>query len=196
MRADVIALPHALRRVVALPEELQQALEGDRGRVIDDAHDFGVARAAAADVLIGRIARRPAGVADGGHIDPVAGLPEFALRAPEAAHAEEDLLGPDWKRRIERVAVDEMTRAVIDGRGAVGKRPEHPGEVEFVEESHALKIRQGSAAPIAIGFAFVTENDEQRAQRAERKADRQGHQRRHGHVQGRFRGHFRHERIV
>src|SRR5215207_5025797 len=43
LRADVVALPHALRRVVALPEHLQQVLVGHLLRVEDHEHHFVVA---------------------------------------------------------------------------------------------------------------------------------------------------------
>ena len=42
LRADVVALAHALRRVVALPEDAQQLVVTDALRVEDDQHDLGV----------------------------------------------------------------------------------------------------------------------------------------------------------
>src|SRR6516165_2225989 len=42
LRADVVALTHALRRVVVLPERLQQALIGDLLRIEHHQHHFGV----------------------------------------------------------------------------------------------------------------------------------------------------------
>ena len=46
LRADVVPLPHALGRVVALPERLQQLVVGDPGRVLGDEDGFRVPGAA------------------------------------------------------------------------------------------------------------------------------------------------------
>src|SRR5713226_8379373 len=61
----------------------------------------------AANFLVARILRLPAGVADRGAVDARA-LPEQLLCAPEAAHAEDRLLHARGERRLERMAVDEM----------------------------------------------------------------------------------------
>src|SRR4029453_11069635 len=84
--AHVVALAHALGRVVVLPEELQHLLVAGLGGVEHDEHGLGVAGPRRADLLIGRVAGVAAGVADrrGPH---AVGLPEDALGAPEAAHA-------------------------------------------------------------------------------------------------------------
>jgi len=77
---------------MALPEDLQQAVEADTGRVVDDAHDLGVTGAPAAHLFIGRVRRVPAGIADGGDDD--AGLaPKQPLGAPKTAHAGHELAG-------------------------------------------------------------------------------------------------------
>ena len=86
--ADVGALAHALRGVVPLPEQLQQVLVAGLGGVVGDEHDLGVAGAGAADLLVGGVGRRAAGVAHRGRVDAV-GFPEDPLGAPEAAHAED-----------------------------------------------------------------------------------------------------------
>src|SRR5678815_1576345 len=82
--ADVIALAHALRRVVVLPEDLQDVTVADDARIEDDPHDFRVPGGAAADLFIGRVRRRAAGIAHRRRIDAL-GFPELALGAPEAA---------------------------------------------------------------------------------------------------------------
>src|SRR5690606_7006596 len=52
LRADVRALPHALRRIVRLPEVLQQRLVRDPLGLVDDEHHLGVARPPAAYFLV------------------------------------------------------------------------------------------------------------------------------------------------
>src|SRR5271166_4135956 len=52
LRSDVIALAHALGRVMILPEDLEQILVGDFGWVVGDEHDLGVAGSAAAGLLV------------------------------------------------------------------------------------------------------------------------------------------------
>ena len=84
MRAHIVALAHALRRIVRLEEYFEQSVVGDLPGVIDDHHRLGMSGAARADFLVGGIGRRAADVADRGH--PYAGkLPERALRSPVAA---------------------------------------------------------------------------------------------------------------
>src|SRR5215470_16282410 len=108
LRAHVVALAHALGRVVVLPERLQQLLVGDLLGVIDHQHHLVVAGTAGADLLVGRIGRGASGIADGGDVDTFAQLPELALRAPEAAHAEHRGLEPVRIRPLERAVKDEM----------------------------------------------------------------------------------------
>ena len=86
--ADVVALAHALGRVVGLPEGLEQLLVGDPRRVVGDEDDLGVTGPAGADLLVGRVRRVATGVADGRRHD-ARELPEILLVAPEAAEAED-----------------------------------------------------------------------------------------------------------
>jgi hypothetical protein len=107
LRADVVALAHPLRRVVVLPEELEDRLEA-RGRGIpDDQHDLVVARPRRAHLFVGRVRRLPARVADGGR-PHARRLPEDALGAPEAAHPDHERLEALGPRRRGRVAQDDM----------------------------------------------------------------------------------------
>ena len=62
--ADVRALPVQLRRVVLGEEDGEQLLVGDALRVVGDLDDLGVARAVAADLLVGRVRGRAARIAD------------------------------------------------------------------------------------------------------------------------------------
>ena len=87
LRADVVPLPHALRRVVALPEHLEQLVVAHALRVVDDEHRLVVAGPAGADLFVSGIRREPAGIADGGDMN-AGDLPELALGAPEAAEPE------------------------------------------------------------------------------------------------------------
>src|SRR5438067_12837607 len=66
LRADIVALAHALGRVVAFPEQFQQRLIARHLRVVDDQHRLGVAGLAAAHLLIGRVRRMAAGITDRG----------------------------------------------------------------------------------------------------------------------------------
>ena len=57
--ADVVALPHALGRVVVLEEGLEQLLVADLGRVVAHVHDLGVPGPSAADLLVRGIGVKP-----------------------------------------------------------------------------------------------------------------------------------------
>src|ERR1700733_10513640 len=107
---DIVALTHALRRVVIFPKHLQQPIVGNLCRIEHDQHRFGVTGAARADFFIGRILCVAAGVANRRDVDAVAEFPELALRTPEAAQSEHRLLKSSRIRRLQRMAVDEMTR--------------------------------------------------------------------------------------
>ena len=122
LRADIVALAHALRRVVIFPERLQQLLVGDLLRIEHDQHHFGVTGAARADLFIGRVGGVAAGIADGGRIDAVAEFPELALGAPETAEPEHRLLEACGIRRLQLAAVDEMGGGGRDRRGAARQR--------------------------------------------------------------------------
>ena len=84
-----------------------------------------------------------AGIADRGDVDALARLPEFALRAPEAADAEQHLLGPERKGRVERVAVDEMAaRRAGPASARSGIGPRRPARSERSKMDMARKIRR------------------------------------------------------
>src|ERR1044072_3218293 len=89
LRADVVALAHALGRVVAFPEGLEQLFVRDLGRIVDHQHDLVVPGTAGADFLIGRVRRDRSRIAVRRRVNAVADLPEHALRAPEAAKSED-----------------------------------------------------------------------------------------------------------
>ena len=120
LRADIIALAHALGRVMALKEQFHEVRESDFGGVEDDLDDLGMAGAAGADFFIGRVRGDAASIADTGQPDAL-GLPEDALGAPEAAEAEDGGLVSGRGVRLDRAAVDEMGRGGRDRPGAAGQ---------------------------------------------------------------------------
>merc|ERR1719231_836291 len=90
LSADVVALRHAARRVVRLPEPTQNVRERRLLGVIHDLHRLGVAAAPAARLLVRRVGREASGVADRGRVDAIAGqAPDALLAAPEAAIGED-----------------------------------------------------------------------------------------------------------
>src|SRR4051794_3353586 len=152
LRADVVALTHALRRVVALPEELEHLLVAGLLGVEDDEDGLGVAGAPRADLLIARVGRRAARVADRG--GPHARrLPEDALGAPEAAHAELGALQAVGERRRDRmpehlVGGGGFDRGVAARKGLVGRgngedlgTPEGHGSSVVALEAGLLRCR-------------------------------------------------------
>src|SRR5262249_41906384 len=106
----IIALPHSLCRIMALPKGLEQLLIGNLFRVEYHQHDLVVTGLARTDFLIGGIWREPARIADRGNVNPVAQLPKLALGAPEASQAENRGFRALRIWPFERAAVDEMAR--------------------------------------------------------------------------------------
>src|SRR4029077_16606717 len=85
--APVVALAHALGRIVVLPEHLEQLLVARLRRVEDHADRLGMTRATRARLLVRRVRRGATLVAN--RRGPHAGLlPERLLVAPEAAERE------------------------------------------------------------------------------------------------------------
>ncbi len=119
LRAVVVALAVLLRRVVVLPERLEQHVDVDPRRVVDDQDGLGVAGAPGAGLLVRRVRREPARVAGGGR-DHTGDLPEDPLGAPEAAHADVELLRALGERRDHRRP--EHLVPVRDGHGRVPAR--------------------------------------------------------------------------
>src|SRR5439155_16467518 len=137
LRADVIPLPHPLRGVVVLPEEAEDLLVARLLRVEDDEHRLGMTGAARADLLVRRVPREAAGIADRRRVD-AGRLPEDALRTPEAAHPDDRLLEPVRERRRDRgperlVPLRHADRLVAPGQRVV--RGDEGGRLR--EEVHA-----------------------------------------------------------
>src|SRR5680860_393034 len=125
LRPAVVALTHALRGVVLLPERHEQLLERHHIGVVDHLHDLGVTRAFAAHLVVGGVGGVPAGVTGSGGVN-TGDHPEDALGAPEAAHPEDRHLGPLRKGWGERGAVDvvrpNLQRLVPAGQGLLRRR--------------------------------------------------------------------------
>src|SRR5690606_15176246 len=62
LRAHVIALAVERRRVMGVPEYLEQFIVSDHGRIVGDLNNFRVACRAGAYLLIGRVFYRTAGI--------------------------------------------------------------------------------------------------------------------------------------
>ena len=85
----------------------QQRAQGDPARIVYDQHRLGMAGHAAAHLLIGRVGRVAAGIADRRHMHPVHS-PEHALRPPEAAQAKLNLAHALREWRPQRHPADMM----------------------------------------------------------------------------------------
>src|SRR5215216_7937363 len=73
---------------MGLPEHCEQFSVGDLLRIEDNEHGFGMSGSSAADLLVGRVRREAARVADRRRVNAV-DLPEFTLGPPEAAEAKD-----------------------------------------------------------------------------------------------------------
>ncbi len=132
LRSDVVPLPHALRRVVAFPEHLEELvvrhfgwpvhdqhdlvvpgqpgadfLVGNLPGVVDDEHHLGVPGEPGADFLVGGVRRASGRVTDGRGEDPHL-LPELSFGSPEAPKPKHRLLRVFGKRAAQRGVQYEM----------------------------------------------------------------------------------------
>src|SRR5262252_1945970 len=135
--ADVVALPHALSRVMTLPEGLQQRLVGNLLRVEHNQDDLIVAGLAGTNFLIGGIWGETARVADRRDVNPVPQFPEFPFSAPEATQAEDRALKAFRIRPLEWAAIDKMARCRWDRFLAAGQRCSGVRHLKlFLEREH------------------------------------------------------------
>ena len=132
LRADVVALAHPLRRIVALPERLQQRVVRHLLRIEHHEHDLVVAGHAGADFTVGRIRRVSGGVAHGRAVD-TRQLPELALGAPEAPEPEHRLFEAGREAPSDRRAVDEMRIRHRHRLGTPGQRGVFRRQASLVE---------------------------------------------------------------
>ena len=135
LRADIVALPHALGGIVALPKHLEQFVETHLLRVMDHEHRLGMPGQPRTDLLIGRIGGNAAGVANGGGEHPF-GLPEQALRPPKTAHAKNRLAHAVRVRANERAAIDEVLAGNRHALSAARQRPLGGRQPQLELESH------------------------------------------------------------
>src|SRR5579875_399862 len=185
LRADVVALPHALRRVVTFPECFEQRLVGNCLRIIDHQHTFGVAGAPAANFFIGRIGREAADITDSRDDNARAEFPEFAFGAPETSEREDGLGGSRRVRPFERAMIDEMLRRCRDRHGAAGQclgaarkdklfEPEHrtPSRYSHQYRSARGKTKRGSRPPTEDDPMRIVSLPARALQRPGRRASR------------------------
>src|SRR3984885_412695 len=111
---DVVALAHPLGGIVRLPEHAQQLLITDALWVEDHLDRFRMAGGSGADLLIARIFRAAAGVADRGRIHPRQ-LPEGLLGAPEATHREQGAFQAVGKWRLDAMTIYKMRLGGLHG---------------------------------------------------------------------------------
>ena len=147
-----------------------------------------MAGATAAGLLVRRVRREAAGVADGRRVDAV-GLPELALGAPEAAEPEHRGLETLRPRPDQRLAVDEV---LLGNRhrliGAAGQRLVGADHLLLLVKDHDSRLRAVSAPSNTVPAVNIREtiaddlpaalalNNAQRPcpQRARRRRDRRG----------------------
>src|SRR5215471_17943239 len=104
--ADVVALPHTLCGIVALPEGFEQRRVADFRGIEHHQYDFVMARTAGAYFLIGWIGCDAAGVTDRRDPNAIAHLPEHALGSPKAAEPEH--------RRLEALRIGTFEGALAE----------------------------------------------------------------------------------
>ncbi len=148
----VVALAHALGRVVRLPEHPEQVLVRHEGRVEDHPDRLGVAGPTRTDLFVGRVGRVTTRVADRGGQHP-GQLPELPLGAPEAAQAE---LGHLRTRRIgrEQPAAEHLVAGGHgQGLGPSGQRLLRGDQLGFLESEHPLRLAdRPDRTPVRKGF--------------------------------------------
>jgi hypothetical protein len=132
--AAVVALTHALGRIVVLPEVPEDARVVDHRGIEYDEHGFGMSRPSAAHLFVGGVGRVSADVACRRGVDAVE-FPEALFRAPETAHRDDRELKPFGKRRVDRVTVDvvgirHVERLRPAGQGSVGCDHDGFGEAQ------------------------------------------------------------------
>ena len=107
LRAAIVALAHALGRIMAFPKDLQQRLISHTRRIKYYANHFVVSGFSAANLFIGRIWRIAGRIAHHGHPNPV-DAPKHPLHSPKAAHAKHRLLQPRFWHGLQGTACYKM----------------------------------------------------------------------------------------
>src|SRR6185312_213240 len=105
-----------------------------------DQDDLRVTGPPGADLLVGRVRRESARIADGGRND-TGRLPEVLLVAPEAAKAEDGRPGPVGERRDDPGAVDEVGVRDFERLGSARQGVGGGGHGRTaLEEEHGLSV--------------------------------------------------------
>ena len=108
-----------------------------------------MAGAAGARLAVGRVGREAAGVADGGGVD-AGDLPELALGAPVAAHAEHDLLEALGEGALHGGAEDGVVVSQDDRVGVAGQCLRRVERVVLGSREKAHAARVDPSAPTVV----------------------------------------------
>ena len=100
---------HALGWIMRFPEHREQLPVARQGGIEHHPHHLRMTGATATDLVVSRIGRSAAGIADRRAVYPRLG-PEFSFRAPETAQSEQRLFHADGKGRLQRMIVHVMPR--------------------------------------------------------------------------------------
>src|SRR5690625_5378402 len=147
--SDVIALAHALGRIVPFPERLEDLGIGYLLRVKDHPHSLGVTGQAATHLFVSGIGRVPALIAYRRHPD-ARQAPEEALRAPEASQREVGDFQVLGIGRQQHAAVEMMSAGLWQCRGSTRQRFRSRWQAQFLvskEHDRFLLRRHPKAWP-------------------------------------------------
>mmetsp|Transcript_100981 Transcript_100981/g.174449 ORF Transcript_100981/g.174449 Transcript_100981/m.174449 type:complete len:297 (-) Transcript_100981:139-1029(-) len=146
--APVVALPVALRGVMALPELAQQVAVAHLLGIIHNHYHFVVACPAGADLSVGRVGGGTPGVPHRGVVHAWH-LPEPLLGAPEAARAEHCLLQPPTEGEGDGGVQDVVLGAWLPLLASPTAHPE-PWQTGLPALQHVLEPSEGSERPPAV----------------------------------------------
>lgn len=115
LRAHVVSLPEALRRVVRLQRGAHEILQANPRGVVDHFDQFHVVRLPRAHFAVRRVGRHPAAVAHRRGLH-TGGFPEHFLRPPEASQPHEQAFVPLVPRPRNRRPQHSVGRGVRQNR--------------------------------------------------------------------------------
>src|SRR5690606_25856330 len=142
--ANIVALAHALRRVMALPEHLEKIPIAYHFRVEHDHDRLGMTGQSSACFRVGRIGCYAALIPC--RSEPhTRNLPEQALDAPETAHAEIGDIQSFRKRPAQRTARYEMRRCRGNLCGSARQSILRQGQVDLL--AHLVILEKQFLSP-------------------------------------------------